>query len=691
MERLAKALDDRGVKVWWDPKIQTGSSYRPEISHALAEASAVVVVWSRYSVSSRFVCDEADEGAARGILFPALIDAVDIPLGFRQLQTADLTRWNGRMNDRAFQAFVDTVADYAGSGRRAQPPQPEPDRGPPEKKPAPVKQKPKKYHDYSRYSTTGARQRVGLFIQSALLTLIAAGAFAAIAYLGEFVFEEYRNAFIGVVAVLAFLSRYGTFQADRASGAASTHLLSRSFLSLIFFSLILLAPIVLEGRIYAAALQGVQVKGIDGADINGVSLSRDGTKLLTSSDDGTARVWDVASGVERGAFRDHEHWVWNSAFSPDGSLAVSASRDLTARVWRTGIGGVEATLEGHARSVYDSAWSPDGEAIATASNDGSVKLWDPETYKEARTLSAGGSSVNAIDFSPDGTWLASASDDGHARVWNWRTGGLRNVAAAGGAVHDVRFSHDGTMVAAATESGRVRVWRAEGMSRLIDIDHGARAFSAAFLDGDALLATSGIDPVIRVWSLSDGSLVRELEGHRDAIRTLDSTPNGAELVSGSRDNTARVWDAATGEEMQIMGHVKPALRLAAAIDAPPVLSASRAPVPMDFRGDPMKAGKLLAKGAGLAIAMTLAALIVKALLWMFRLRPIARWAVTATLFAGAAYAGLLMASALPIEALWLWLTLAFVPAAILSLLRWVIAASFSSRKPARSQTVKAAS
>ena len=108
---IAQAIEKAGLKVWWDPHIKTGSGFRDEITASLGKARTVVVVWSQHSVSSRFVCDEADEGAARGILFPALIDLVDIPLGFRQIKTADLTHWRGRPDDPALREFISLIAE----------------------------------------------------------------------------------------------------------------------------------------------------------------------------------------------------------------------------------------------------------------------------------------------------------------------------------------------------------------------------------------------------------------------------------------------------------------------------------------------------------------------------------------------------------------------------------------------------
>ena len=93
--QLAGLLGDSGHDVWWDRELHGGSRFATEIDKALQEAEAVVVLWSKSSLESAWVQDEAAEGRDSGRLVPVVLDASRPPLGFRQYQAISLVDWNG--------------------------------------------------------------------------------------------------------------------------------------------------------------------------------------------------------------------------------------------------------------------------------------------------------------------------------------------------------------------------------------------------------------------------------------------------------------------------------------------------------------------------------------------------------------------------------------------------------------------
>ncbi|MGH6705361.1 MAG: toll/interleukin-1 receptor domain-containing protein, partial [Sphingomicrobium sp.] len=114
---VAHALEKTGHSVWWDRHIRSGAQYTKEIEEALERADAVVVLWSEQSVESAWVRDEAATGRDSGRLVPVLIDKVEPPLGFRQYQTTDLSRWKGRTASTPFQEMISAIAALGGEPR----------------------------------------------------------------------------------------------------------------------------------------------------------------------------------------------------------------------------------------------------------------------------------------------------------------------------------------------------------------------------------------------------------------------------------------------------------------------------------------------------------------------------------------------------------------------------------------------
>ena len=118
-QRLAAALQKLGYTVWWDALIEGGSRYAKTIDEALSAADAVVVVWSKQSIESDWVRDEAAQGRDRHRLVPLSLDGTLPPLGFRQIQMIDLSHWRGRADAPQLDAVRRAIA--AVMGEKAQP------------------------------------------------------------------------------------------------------------------------------------------------------------------------------------------------------------------------------------------------------------------------------------------------------------------------------------------------------------------------------------------------------------------------------------------------------------------------------------------------------------------------------------------------------------------------------------------
>ena len=100
--------------------------------------------------------------------------------------------------------------------------------------------------------------------------------------------------------------------------------------------------------------------------VNSASFSPDGSRIVTGSQDRTAKVWDAKSGAEVLTLKGHTGEVASASFSPDGSRHRHREWDKTAKVWDAKSGAEVLTLKGHTGQVYSASFSPDGSRIVTA-------------------------------------------------------------------------------------------------------------------------------------------------------------------------------------------------------------------------------------------------------------------------------------------------------------------------------------
>jgi TolB-like protein/Tfp pilus assembly protein PilF len=128
-ERFAKSFEREGISVWWDSSIRSGEAFDALIEEALKGAKAVVVLWSKTSVQSRWVRAEATLPDRNRTLVPAMIEPCERPIMFELTHTADPSRWNGDTSDRTWQAFLSDVRRLVGAGGAQTVPQVPPMKG----------------------------------------------------------------------------------------------------------------------------------------------------------------------------------------------------------------------------------------------------------------------------------------------------------------------------------------------------------------------------------------------------------------------------------------------------------------------------------------------------------------------------------------------------------------------------------
>ncbi|MEO8496817.1 MAG: hypothetical protein ABI614_17240, partial [Planctomycetota bacterium] len=189
------------------------------------------------------------------------------------------------------------------------------------------------------------------------------------------------------------------------------------------------------------------------------AFSPDSQQVLTGSHDGTARLWEVATGRPLGEPLRHKSTVHAVAFSPDGQTLLTAA-DHTAQCWDATTGQTRGQALEHAAAVTAIAFSHNGQAVLTGCQDGSVRRWIAATGQpdgEPLRLPSDASAV--VAFSADGPTMLITDTNNTTQLCDAATGAPRGQPLQhADTVNAVAFSPDGRLVITGSHDGTARLW-----------------------------------------------------------------------------------------------------------------------------------------------------------------------------------------------------------------------------------------
>jgi COMPASS component SWD3 len=203
--------------------------------------------------------------------------------------------------------------------------------------------------------------------------------------------------------------------------------------------------------------------------------------------------------------------------------------------------------------------------LVSGSYDEAVFLWDVRAARVMRSLPAHSDPVSSVDFVRDGTLIVSCSHDGLIRVWDTATGQcLRTIVHEDNApVTCVRFSPNGKYILAWTLDSCIRLWNyIEGKGKCVKTyqGHSNKAYSLSGAFGTygnkkelAFVASGSEDGAIVLWDVSSKNVLQRLEGHGEAVMSVDTHPTESVIASAGLDRTVRIWRAVERESTKVNG------------------------------------------------------------------------------------------------------------------------------------------
>ncbi|MFI1996699.1 NB-ARC domain-containing protein [Actinoplanes sp. NPDC020271] len=266
-------------------------------------------------------------------------------------------------------------------------------------------------------------------------------------------------------------------------------------------------------------------------------------RLVTGTGSGLVRVWDLASGTLVHRLPGHRSAVDRVRVSRDGSRFVSRSDDAI-RVWNIHSGRLERAVEPEqALNMMAAAISASGRLVAVGDRQ-RVLVYRVDDDASATAIDQ--SWVTGVSFTADDRRIVLCSTHGEARVWDVESGHV----VAGPLEHPATLmthtlTPDGRWLFTGCVDGSIRRWDLTGdQAPLICKGHRAAVNSLTVHPEGELMVSVDQEGGCLVWATQDGTLVRSLAGHDDAVVALSVA--GACCLTGSTDHTAKLWDLLSG-------------------------------------------------------------------------------------------------------------------------------------------------
>lgn len=205
------------------------------------------------------------------------------------------------------------------------------------------------------------------------------------------------------------------------------------------------------------------------------------------------------------------------------------------------------SLEGHEKGVSSVRFSPDGTRLASASADKTVRIWRVADGACLATLVGHEKGCSECAWSACGRYVVSASDDKNVHLWCVDPDAARGADDENDATNAPASSETSAPIGdgdGEKKSGGVPGVFGECLR--VFSGHTAHVFSLDLSPAGNVLVTGSVDETVRLWDVRRGTCMNVLPAHSDPVTSVRFSPDGTVVCSGSYDGLVRLWSVATG-------------------------------------------------------------------------------------------------------------------------------------------------
>ncbi|WP_414619067.1 SMEK domain-containing protein [Calothrix sp. CCY 0018] len=236
------------------------------------------------------------------------------------------------------------------------------------------------------------------------------------------------------------------------------------------------------------------------------------------------------------------------------------------------------TLSGHSSSVWSVAVTSDGQKLISGLQDGSVKIWNLKSGDLIRTITAHSDSVNTVVTSDDGLYIISGSYDQSIKIWDLNTGHLvRRLIDHHGSINAVVLTPDGSKIISASSDCSLKVWslqNGEVLHTFIGHHASVQAVTIVNTNNKNLVVSGSYNDTPRVWNLETGKEEFSL-GKSDMVWSTTAIPDRELVIFGSLDGTITIWNIKTRQkEYSFQGHTNSVRAISITSDGERIISVS---------------------------------------------------------------------------------------------------------------------
>jgi len=283
-------------------------------------------------------------------------------------------------------------------------------------------------------------------------------------------------------------------------------------------------------------------------------------KIMSASGDGSMRRWTRDGKPVGKPWHSDGGPVGPITVSPDGTMVVSGSADGRLRLWNIREGKmVGDPWEKHTAPAGCLDWSPNGLEIASGSMDGAVRRWSPDTGRQIGPTMEISGRVYAIKYSLQSDKIAIGGEDKIIHVWSKDGKLLIEIKGHDGSVNSLCWSKDGAHIFSASDDRTIRKWQLiDGKEVFLLRGHPHPVRSICVSLDELYLVSASLDYSVRIWNLKTSQQVGEPLLHDDELLTVVLSSDGRYIASAGLDKKIYIWSLETALKQagdQVRAHI----------------------------------------------------------------------------------------------------------------------------------------